>query len=76
PPRGEYVLVIDAPHDQRVAGRTPASSIAPVDEVTARWLAALRDEMPASRAAAIAAKASGLPRATLYRALGARAQAD
>jgi hypothetical protein len=34
-------------------------------------LAALREELPASRAAAIAAKASGLPRAILYGALAA-----
>jgi len=70
PPRGEYVLVIDAQEAARSPeGQEPARSVQ-IDAVTARWLAVLREELPASRAAAIAAKASGLPRASLYRALG------
>lgn len=71
PPRGEYVLVIDSPEPLRapVAGQGPPG--VPIDAVTARWLALLREELPAARAAAIAAKASGLPRALLYDALSA-----
>jgi len=54
--RGEYVLLVDAAQ--------PAA--AEVDAVTRRWLAALAEAMPASRAAAVAAKASGVPREQLY----------
>jgi 16S rRNA (cytidine1402-2'-O)-methyltransferase len=60
-PRGEYVLLIDAPQ-----ARTASENI---DELTRRWLHALAGEMPASRAAAIAAQVTGLPRAQLYDAL-------
>jgi len=67
PARGEYVLVIDAVSE--APERSPAVEI---DAATARWLAVLGEELPAARAAAIAAKASGLPRALLYRALGNR----
>lgn len=74
PPRGEYVLVIDAVPPSAVAD--PAAAGAPdapsIDPVSLRWLLALAREMPASRAAAIASKASGLPRDLLYRALGQR----
>ncbi len=65
PTRGEYVVLIDAapaPHSDEVES-------AQIDPVTARWLAALAAQMPAARAAAIAVKACGLPRAVLYRAL-------
>lgn len=55
-PRGEYVLLVDA------AEAAPAE----VDAVTRRWLAALAEALPASRAAALAAKASGVPREHLY----------
>ena len=76
-PRGEYVLVIDAPAEAspaQAAGLAGDAAIAPtIDATTARWLAALGQELPASRAAAIAAKVSGLPRALLYRSLGERA---
>jgi 16S rRNA (cytidine1402-2'-O)-methyltransferase len=75
PPRGEYVLVIDAAPEapgadagSDAAGPEPAV----IDPDTQRWLAALAREMPASRAAAIAARVSGLPRALLYRSLGRR----
>lgn len=61
--RGEFVLLIDA------AEIEPATEV--IDAVTRRWLAALAEALPASRAAAVAAKASGLPRARLYAALGA-----
>ncbi|SPE25628.1 putative methyltransferase [Burkholderiales bacterium] len=67
PPRGEYVLVVDALSE--AAEPSPAVEI---DAATARWLTVLGEELPAARAAAIAAKASGLPRALLYRALGKR----
>jgi len=66
--RGEYVLVIDA------------AALAPptieLDAATRRWLDALGDALPASKAAAVAAKATGLPRATLYTALAARRGGD
>jgi 16S rRNA (cytidine1402-2'-O)-methyltransferase len=55
-PRGEYVLLVDA------AGQSATE----IDAVTRRWLAALAEALPASRAAALAAKASGLPREQLY----------
>jgi 16S rRNA (cytidine1402-2'-O)-methyltransferase len=58
--RGEYAIVIDA------AGGTRAAAL---DETTRRWLAALAEELPAARAAAVAAKATGLPRELLYREL-------
>ena len=57
--RGEYVVLIDA---------APATDIDPadIDPSVARWLTALLEEMPPSRAAAIAAKASGQPKQALY----------
>jgi len=70
-PRGEYVLVIDAvPPSDSTEAAPPAS----IDETTARWLAALAQELPASRAAAVASRVTGLPRALLYRSLGRDAQ--
>jgi 16S rRNA (cytidine1402-2'-O)-methyltransferase len=54
-PRGEYVLLVDA-----------AAAAGDIDAVTRRWLAALAEVLPASRAAAVAAKASGAPRDRLY----------
>lgn len=58
--RGEYAIVIDAARGTRAAA---------LDETTRRWLAALAEELPAARAAAVAAKATGLPRELLYREL-------
>lgn len=55
-PRGEYVIVVEA------APRADAQ----LDETTQRWMQALRDELPASRIAAIAAKLTGVPRAQVY----------
>lgn len=55
--RGEYVLLIDA---------VSAAATQAIDPVALRWLHALMDEMPASRAAALAARVTGLPRALLY----------
>jgi len=55
-PRGEYVLLVDAA--ERSAGE--------IDAVTRRWLAALAEVLPASRAAALAARVSGAPREQLY----------
>jgi len=74
PPRGEYVLVIDAREAARVPAGERASPDSQIDAVTARWLAALREELPASRIAAIAARASGLPRSVLYGAIAARGE--
>ncbi len=65
-PRGEYVLLIDAP-------QTCAAS-QDIDDLTRRWLQALAAEMPASRAAALAAQVTGLPRARLYDALIGKAR--
>lgn len=62
-PRGEYVVLVD------VAPETAPDATAHIDAATARWLAALATVLPASKAAAVAAKASGLPRALLYAAL-------
>ena len=57
--RGEFVVVID--------GKAPAASDpTALDEPARRWLRALSEELPAARAAAIAAKATGLPRDLLY----------
>jgi 16S rRNA (cytidine1402-2'-O)-methyltransferase len=57
--RGEYVVLVDM---------APATDIdsADIDPSVARWLTALLEEMPPSRAAAIAAKASGKPKQALY----------
>ena len=55
--RGEFVLLIDT--DEQAA-------VTEVDAGTRRWLAALAEVLPASRAAALAAKVSGAPRAQLY----------
>lgn len=61
-PRGEYVLLVDA----------AASAPAEVDAVTRRWLTALAEVLPASQAAAVAARASGAPRDRLYALLTGR----
>ena len=55
--RGEYVVLVD------VAAAKGADEI---DPSVVHWLTVLLDEMPPSRAAAIAAKASGQSRAALY----------
>jgi hypothetical protein len=55
--RGEYVLLIDG---------AAAAAADDIDALTRRWLQALVEEIPASRAAAIAARVTGLPRARLY----------
>jgi 16S rRNA (cytidine1402-2'-O)-methyltransferase len=62
-PRGEYVIAVDA------AEQTATTEI---DAVTRRWLDALAAELPASRAAAVAAKVTGVSRDALYAALGRR----
>ena len=54
--RGEYVVLVDAGTDTTAA----------LDAVTLRWLDALLLELPPARAAAVAAKASGQARDTLY----------
>jgi 16S rRNA (cytidine1402-2'-O)-methyltransferase len=65
-PRGEYVLVIEPV--------PPAPPALELDATTRRWLDALAAALPPARAAAIAAQATGLDRAPLYREL-ARARA-
>jgi 16S rRNA (cytidine1402-2'-O)-methyltransferase len=55
--RGEFVLLIDAADEEAAAE---------VDATTRRWLAALAEVLPASRAAALASKVSGVPRELLY----------
>lgn len=56
-PRGEYVILIDEqPQDESVS----------LSEKDSRWLRALAAQMPASKAAATAARIVGLPRDTLY----------
>ncbi len=67
--RGEFVLVIDAP--EAPAGASLPDEEAELDATTLAWLEALRSELPAARAAALAARATGLPRERLYRALTA-----
>ncbi len=64
--RGEYAIVIDP----RRIGLQHAPEGA-LDETTRRWLAAVAAELPAARAAAVAARVTGLPRALLYRELTA-----
>jgi len=66
-PRGEYVLLIDA-----VVKADDAEIDSEIDAVTRRWLAALAEVLPAARAAAVAAKASGVPRDRLYALLAGR----
>jgi 16S rRNA (cytidine1402-2'-O)-methyltransferase len=68
-PRGEYALVVDALEER--APEAPSAAPA-IDAQTVRWLQELARELPAARAAAIAARASGLPRELLYAALSAR----
>lgn len=71
-PRGEYVLLIDA--------IDVAPAINAIDAGTRAWLRALGEALPASKAAAVAAKATGLPREALYaeltRGKGAAAAAE
>ena len=58
--RGEYVVLID------VAPPAADDASADIDSDVAHWLSVLLEEMPPSRATAIAAKASGLPKQALY----------
>lgn len=62
PQRGEYVLLVEA---------TAEDVLTQIDASTQRWLAALADALPTARAAAVAARATGLPRERLYAALTA-----
>ena len=58
--RGEYVVMVD------VEAEATVGDAADIDPSVARWLAVLLEELPPSRAAAIAAKASGQPKQALY----------
>jgi len=60
--RGEYVVLVDAAADAEPKASDPAD----IDPAVARWLAALLEELPPARAAAIAAKASGQPKSAMY----------
>jgi len=60
--RGEFVVVVDA-------AQQPRAGMVGLDEAGRRWLQALVEEVPAARAAAIAAKATGLARDAVYRSL-------
>jgi 16S rRNA (cytidine1402-2'-O)-methyltransferase len=60
--RGEFVVLVDA-------GAPPDQDAAALDATARRWLRALAEELPAARAAAIAVKATGLARETVYRSL-------
>lgn len=62
PQRGEYVLLVEAAAED---------ALMQIDATTQRWLAALTDALPTARAAAVAARATGLPRERLYAALTA-----
>ena len=55
-PRGEYVIVVDEEADKQ-------DTLTPADR---RWLALLREALPASKLAGIASKATGLPRSLIY----------
>lgn len=59
-PRGEYVVLVD---------EAPVRA-ADLGETERRWLDALSEVLPASKAAAVAAKVTGLPRQSLYAMLG------
>ena len=68
-PRGEYVVLVDAAEEgarDREGG---------IDAQTRRWLDALAAELPAARAAGLAARITGLPRAILYAALTGKPEA-
>ncbi len=65
-PKGEIVICVGPP------GETPAAEPAEVDALLRR----LGDEMPASRAAAEAAKMTGLPKSDLFRRLVALKDRD
>ncbi len=62
-PRGEYVILVDAAQSREEA----------LTDEGARWMEALEGEMPASRLAAAAARATGIPRRVLYERLQNRA---
>jgi 16S rRNA (cytidine1402-2'-O)-methyltransferase len=59
--RGEFVVVVD--------GAGPAEVPSELDEASRRWLRALAGELPASRVAAIGARATGVPRDAVYQAV-------
>ena len=56
--RGEFVLIVDAP--------PPAAGEAALDAAALRWLVALLEELPPSRAARVVAAVTGAPRADVY----------
>ena len=56
-PKGEYVVLVD---------ERDSTENRQADENTMRWVRAIAEEMPASRAASLAARVSGVPRKELY----------
>jgi 16S rRNA (cytidine1402-2'-O)-methyltransferase len=63
-PRGEFVVLVDAAE--------PVDVDVDVDIATRRWLDVLAEALPAARVAALAAKATGVPRERLYALLAKR----
>jgi 16S rRNA (cytidine1402-2'-O)-methyltransferase len=53
--RGEYVVLVDASDENT-----------DIDATAQRWLLALLDELPPARAAAVAARVTGMPKDSLY----------
>ena len=68
--RGEFVFVIEPVAEPAAAERSTDA----IDDISLRWLELLRDELPASRLAAVAARATGLPRGKIYDRLLAQAR--
>ena len=60
-PRGEYAVVVDM-QDKSEEG---------LDAKDLKWLRAIAEEMPKSRAAALAAKVTGMKRDAIYQMLNA-----
>jgi 16S rRNA (cytidine1402-2'-O)-methyltransferase len=56
--RGEFVLIVDAPGDDSATDVLDAEAL--------RWLVALLEELPPSRAARVVAAVTGVPRAEVY----------
>lgn len=65
-PRGEYVILVDGQEQKEHD----------IDEVTRRWARALAEELPVSKASAIAARASGVRREDIYNDLLACKKAE
>ena len=60
-PRGEYAVIVDMQDKNEEV----------LDAKDLKWLRAIAEEMPKSRAAALAAKVTGMKRDTIYQMLNA-----